>query len=144
MPLKPGEQLNPRVFPRNWGIEHNKSELFWFCSGGWPHYKSRSISLLAVVFHFSSEVILIKLICMSIYWWSIKEPKVSPMLLGACSWQGLIMEEEISWRAKLISQHNSWIKQGLADGRFSCQSMSWEPKLRLQAIIIFGCKRSHE
>lgn len=54
------------------------------------------------------------------------------------------MEEEISQRAKLISQHNRWIKQGLSDGHFSCQSMSWEPKLRLQAIIIFGCKRSHE
>jgi hypothetical protein len=88
--------IKRRVFPSNWGIEQNNSGLSWFCSGGWPHYKSRSISALALVFHFSSEVILIKLICMSIYWWSIKEPEVSPMLLGACGWQWLIMEEEIS------------------------------------------------
>lgn len=62
------EQLKLESFPSNWGIEQNKSEILSLRSGGSPHYESRCISPLAIVFHFSSEVILIKLICMSIYW----------------------------------------------------------------------------
>lgn len=138
------EQLNRESSQATGELSKNKSEILSLGSGGLPHYESRSISPLAIVFHFSSEVILIKLICMSIYRWSIKEPEVPPMLQGACGWQGLIMEEEINCRAKLISQHNRWIKREPADCCFPCQSMRWALKLQLQTIIIFGCKRSHE
>lgn len=138
------EQLKRESSQAAGELSKNKSEILSLGSGGSPHYESRSISPLAIVFHFSSEVILIKLICMSIYRWSIKEPEVPPMLQGACGWQGLIMEEEINCRAKLISQHNRWIKRELADCCFPCQSMRRALKLQLQTIIIFGCKRSHE
>ena len=138
------EQLKRESSQATGELSKNKSEILSLGSGGSPHYESRSISPLAIVFHFSSEVILIKLICMSIYRWSIKEPEVPPMLQGACGWQGLIMEEEINCRAKLISQHNRWIKREPADCCFPCQSMRRTLKLQLQTIIIFGCKRSHE
>lgn len=142
--LQNQEQLRRESSQATGELSKNKSEILSLGSGGSPHYESRSISPLAIVFHFSSEVILIKLICMSIYRWSIKEPEVPPMLQGACGWQGLIMEEEINCRAKLISQHNRWIKREPADCCFPCQSMRRTLKLQLQTIIIFGCKRSHE
>lgn len=64
--------------------------------------------------HISSEVILIKWICMSIYRWSIKRSPhaLPPRQLGAGGWQELIMEEKVHCLAKLISQHNRWIIEG--------------------------------
>lgn len=61
------EQLKPQSLQAPGELSKNKSEILSLRSGGPPHYESRSISPLAIVFHFSSEVILIKLICMSIY-----------------------------------------------------------------------------
>lgn len=61
------EQLKRESSQAAGELSKNKSEILSLGSGGSPHYESRSISPLAIVFHFSSEVILIKLICMSIY-----------------------------------------------------------------------------
>lgn len=66
LPLRNQEQLKRESFQAA-GERCQINQKSSAALGGSPHNESRSISPLAIVFHFSSEVILIKLICMSIY-----------------------------------------------------------------------------